>query len=593
MKKTIYVMAALAMMAGFVACQKETVKETETPSNNASLLPETITATLADDITKTAYDADGKFSWVSNDAVRLIVVNAGSTTGSPQGYSTYYASNITVDGKTATFKNGDNQLVGFTPGTYESTGIAIYPSRLARPSAGGTESHGYGKPFVTIPEQGKDNVSGLASEIILTGVAKSDNSNFQFTTAMAVLKITVKNIPAEATALKLSTTNKANYPIDGDFVLEKNADGIVVFTPAQHQDYYGSPTGNGYLRVDLSEEGIIDSRDFYFNVPIADYPAGTLKLTLEDENGDPTLLSKTIGKELKLQRNDCLSLPSLIANTITIDRNATTPILKFVNESGTMVRVHISQSVLTPSNYNSGDWKEGNKFSDPSGSYNLYNLTNKNSQKFLTSTDNYYLNYITLQSSNTSIPESLTASNVVNYGSIPFYYIEKSTNRIQLSDCVVTASSQEGSEGPLADMYDGNTGTYWHSRWSSNANGYHNYSPEYGVYIDIELPTGKTLTKFQFIYSIRSTNNNGRPREVVYAYSNDGTNWTRISGATATSDMDAAAGAWVSLPYKEIPAAAHYLRFGITKAGDGPNWLTGGGSSTALGELQLYGEYSR
>ena len=590
MKKTVYVIAALSLVACVVACQKKAFNEEITGENGAIVnVPETITATLSKEITRTSYDSDGKFSWVSNDAVRLIVVQAGSTTGSPQGYSTYYASNITDDGKTATFKNGDNQLVGFTTGTYESTGIAIYPYRMSRPAGTGTESHGYGKPFITIPAAGSDVISGLPSEIILTGVAKSDNSNFQFTTAMAVLKITVKGIPAEATALKLSTTDKANYPIDGDFVLEKNADGIVVFTPAQHQDYYGSPTGNGYLRVDLSEEGSIASRDFYFNVPITDYPAGTLKLTLEDENGDPTLLSKTINKELKLNRNDCLALPSLIANTITVDRNATTPLLKYVNETGTILRVHISQSVLTPSNYNSGDWKDGNRFSNASGSYNLYNLTS-NSGYYLNDTGNYYLNYITLQSSNTSIPESLTASNVVNYGSIPFYFINKSTNRIQLSGCVVSASSQEGSEGPLANMYDGNTGTYWHSRWSSNTEGYHNYSTEYGVYIDIELPTGKTLTKFQFIYSIRSNNNNGRPREVVYAYSNDGTNWTRISGATATSDMNAAAGSWVSLPYKEIPEAAHYLRFGITKAGDGPNSLTGGGNSTALGELELYGE---
>lgn len=588
MKRLLIAFLSLSALVPFVSCEKETLQNPIDNSETVSSMdiPNSIMATIADDDSKTSYDADGKFTWVTGDAIRLIVVTAGNlATGSPQGYSTYYASDLTDGNKTATFKSGGNSILSFATGEYESTGIAVYPSRIARPSAGGTESHGYGKPFITIPEQGKDDVSGLASEIVLTGVEMDDNSNFKFSTAMAVLKITVKNIPSEATCLKLSTNDKASYPIDGDFILEKNGEGLVVFTPAQHQDYAGSPTGNGYLRVDLSGEGTIASRDFYFNVPIACYPAGTLSLTIEDELGLPTILSKTINKTLNLSRNDCLALPALIANTITVDRNAVTPYLKYANETGEYLRAHISTSEMTPSNYNQDEWKEGNKFTDASGSFNLYNLTDKSGDYYLQTTGSYYLNYIVVN--NQTIPASLSDANVVRYGSIPFYFIEKSTNRIDLTSCTVTASSTETSEGALSNLWDGNTGNYWHSVWSA---GTHVYSPEYGVYIDIALPGGTSLTKYQILYNIRYNNNNGRPREIVYAYSNDGETYTRIPGAYATSDMDAAAGTWVHMPYVDAGTSFKYLRIGITKAGDGPSWLTGGGGSTAIGELELYGE---
>lgn len=586
MKKHCIAILALSLSVVFVSCEKEVNLNSADNNSSATLIgvPDCIHATIADEETRTSYDADGKFTWNTNDGVRLIVVAAGNmSTGSPQGYSTYYATDLTDGNKTATFKNGENSLMGFTTGTYESTGIAVYPTRIARPSAGGVETHGYGKPFITIPEQGKDDVRGLASEIIMTGVEMDDHSNFKFSTAMAVLKITVKNIPSEATCLKLSTNNKASYPIDGDFVLEKNGDGLVVFTPAQHQIYAGDPTGNGYLRVDLSGEAAIASRDFYFNVPIANYPAGTLSLTIEDELGNPTILSKTINKALNLSRNDCLVLPALIANTVTVDRNAVTPYLKFANETGEYLRVHITTTELTSSNYNSADWKEGNKFTTQSGSFDLTNLSDKNGNKYLNITGSYYLNYMVLNGG--SVPATLSESNVIRYGSIPFYYLDKGTNKIDLASCTVTPSSTEASEGAVEYLWDGSTNNYWHSKWSS---GTHVYSPEYGVYIDIALAA--PLTKFQVLYNIRYNNNNGRPREIVYAYSNDGSVYNRIPGAYATSDMDGAAGAWVNMPYVDAGTSFNYLRIGITKAGDGPSWLTGGGGSTAIGELELYGE---
>ncbi len=588
MKKIVVLAFAMLSSAALViSCQKEQSLESDNEKKVSveSNIPETITAHISEDVTKTSYDADGKFSWVNNDAIRLVVVQKGSTTGSPQGFSTYYATNLSNSNRTAEFENSGNNIIDFTSGDWESTGIAIYPIRMARPHSGSSEGHGYGKPFVTIPEQGNPFVSGLASEIILTGVEMNDHSNFKFSTAMAVLKITVKNIPAEAQFLVLYTNDKTNYPIDGDFVLEKNSEGLVVFTPEQHQDYNNSPTGYGYLAVDLSKEGVIESRDFYFNVPVANYPAGTFSISIQDNTQE--LFGKTINKELKLNRNDCLTLPTLVAGNIRVDKNAVSPRLTYANDKNTIIRVHISQTQLTATTYDNSVWKEGNKFSNPSGTYDLYYLTGTGGDNdyYLTTTGTYYLNYLVLNSSDTSIPATLTSGNVKSYGSIPFYYLDKGSSRINLAECTVTASSTEEYEGALEYLWDG-TGNFWHSVWYQ---GTHNYSADYGVYIDVALPSGKELSKFQFLYQIRSDNNNGRPREVVYGYSNDGTTWTKVGNAVATSAMDADAGTWVHLPYVELTEPVKYLRFGITKSGDGAS-LTDGSGSTALSELELYGE---
>lgn len=419
MKRLVYIIAAA--LAVF-SCTKEQVQETsgnntsDTTPSTISLtdIPETLTAVISDGLSKTSYDAEGNFSWLSSDRVRLLVCE-DLTSYSRQGIYSYQVKSLSDDGKTAVFTSTSTagDLTAFTDGTWKNTGIAMYPeSVLERFNT--PESHSYGTPWFTLARGGV--VSGAASDIILTGMAQEDNSNFKFSTAMAVLKVTVKNIPANTAKLKLVTADKSNYPVDGDFALAKGTDGIVTttFIPTYVSDF------NGYQAVDLSSEGEIASRDFYFNIPANTYPAGTLSIRLEDANGGKILL-RSINKDLTLSRNDCLSIPELAYSyTVELSNSASTPVINWSVYSRS-IRYCVDQNEnIDLSNFNSGYrfQRADSETGAYSGSYALLTFANQKPA----ASGKWYIHYI-LQSDADGIPSSLDAANVVAYGTIPFYFL--------------------------------------------------------------------------------------------------------------------------------------------------------------------------
>ena len=321
MKRFAYVVLALAAAAAF-SCQKENdiIEEKNNNTDNTEALldngiPREITATITDEKTRTAYDAEGKFTWLSTDQVRLLVTE-DLDTYSRQGIYTYRIKERTNDNKTAVFTSTGSagDLTAFVDGDWKSTGIAVYPTsvldRFNTP-----EAHSYGKPWFTLA---RGNVSGSISDIILMGVNSGAISNYKFSTAMAVLKVTLRNIPASAAAIKLCTSDKTGYPVDGDFSLTKNGDQVDL---AFLTDWVAS--FNGYQKIDISEEGEIAERILYFNIPAASYPANTLSLRIEDSAGGK-ILERKIAAPLNIARNECLEVPALsysydiafVANTL-------------------------------------------------------------------------------------------------------------------------------------------------------------------------------------------------------------------------------------------------------------------------------------
>lgn len=424
MKSINYILLTCAVATLAFACTKETIENTpdeiipvEEVTATSDAIPQTITGLISNEAVKTSYDADGKFSWLNSDQVRLIVCEDLSTY-SRQGIYTYKIKDggLSSDGKTAVFTSNSTagDLTAFVDGTWKSTGIAIYPTsvldRFNTP-----ESHSYGTPWFTLARYGV--VSGLASDIMLAGQALSDNSNFKFSTAMAVLKVTVKNIPANTATIKLCTSDKSNYPVDGDFALSKGTDGIVVmsFLPNYVDDF------KGYQAVDLSSEGEISSRDFYFNIPANTYPAGTLSIRLEDANGGKIMV-RTVNKALSLERNDCLAIPALTySHEIAFQAGclASNPMITWAIDSH-RVRFCVSQN----STINLTEFDSGYTFANDNTSGNYtgsYALSSFSKQKPSVS-GQYYMHYL-LQSDRGGLPTSLTASNVIAYGTIPFYYL--------------------------------------------------------------------------------------------------------------------------------------------------------------------------
>lgn len=454
MKKTLYI--ALAFTAVLVSCQKELNDNNDIDNNvneqiegpevaSSDAIPHEITAVITDESLKTAYAADGDFTWLDSDQVRLLVCQ-DKTTYSKQGIYTYRIKTLSTDKKTAVFTSTSSagDLTAFVDGTWKSTGYAMYPTtvldRFNTP-----EAHDYGAPWFTLA---RGNVTGAQSDIILVGMQNGDNSNFNFKTAMAVLKITVKNVPAKAAALKLCTSDKSNYPVDGDFALsDTDNDGVaeLTFLPAWVSDF------KGYQKVDLSGQGEIASADYYFNIPAASYPANTLSILIEDADGGQ-IFKRTFNKELVLARNDSYeSYPLSYSYSITLTGAANNPSVNWKIDCK-RVRFCVSQNAtIDISEFNSGytfanDLATGSY----SGTYSLSSFTNQRPS----ATGQYYMHYI-LQSDRGGLPASLDASNVLSYGTVPFYYLGSDASSFTKQYTFTTIDSGDGQN-------------FWHPGTGSN-----------------------------------------------------------------------------------------------------------------------------
>ena len=429
MKKFTCIILAIAA-AMTVSCQKEIgqiqIEEPEKPSENQITdgIPSEITAYIANDegVTKTAYSPQGEFSWVNSDQVRLITTKDLSTF-TTLDYATYSVSSLENGGKMAHFTGVGNSsdLPNFpTDGEWKSTGIAIYPTGLTRQSS----NSDYGFPYIKLPQ----SVKGTMDEIVLTGVAKEGLSTFKFSTATSVLKLTVKDIPANAKQIRLYTNNKDSYPIDGDFMLKKGDDGIVTIHNTDYKKYSGGAyhSANDYIYVSLSGES---SKTIYLNLPVAEYPAGTLSLKICDEN-EGLIMKRDINQVLKIERNECLEVPELkVVNKAYVGGGASTPRFRWEIDSK-QVRIAVNKS----SSFDASVFGDTYFFTNNSekrfaytatGFPEGYALTAISPSPFSEGSGLYYLHYVIL--SNTTKPTDLTqATNVVESGTVPFYYLSSS-----------------------------------------------------------------------------------------------------------------------------------------------------------------------
>lgn len=426
MKKITNIILSIVVTMS-LSCQKEMgqiqIEEPERPFVNQIIdgIPSEITAYIANDesVTKTAYSPQGEFTWVNSDAVRLITTT-DLDNYSTLDYSTYSISSLENGGKMAHFTGGGNNsdLPGYpTDGDWKSTGIAIYPTGLAQSNL----NSDYGSPFVKLQQ----SVQGTLDEIILTGVAQEGLSTFKFSTATSVLKLTINDIPANAKQIRLYTSNKDSYPINGDFMLRKGDDNIVTIHSTDYKKYYNDSyhSANDYIYVSLSGES---SKTIYLNLPVGEYPAGTLSVMLCDVNGGQ-IMKRTINQNLSLNRNECLEIPSLsftysVAFTSDNGGSVTNPRI-----SWTIYCKRIRFCVSKNPDISIGEFNNGYTFAfggeneTKSGSYSdSYNLSGFAANRPSTS-GKYYMHFI-LQSDRGNLPTSLDAPNVVKYGTIPFYY---------------------------------------------------------------------------------------------------------------------------------------------------------------------------
>jgi len=116
-------------------------------------------------------------------------------------------------------------------------------------------------------------------------------------------------------------------------------------------------------------------------------------------------------------------------------------------------------------------------------------------------------------------------------------------NKINVTPSMATCFLQEPSEGPLANLFDNNLSTYFHSAYSVASVGPH--------YVTVTFPEETTLGQVKFFNRQgRGTNTDGRPTSISLSTSADGTNWsTAWTSGTLPTPPDVEVSSTFDKPY--------------------------------------------
>ena len=200
MKNAFIYMAVLAIAA--TACSKE-FDGNSTSAKEVQMITEVITAQNGDgsDPTRAAVDADAKFYWTSGDRIAVHVSDG-----------TYYITDALVSGgaNSATFS------VTYPDGQ-ERDAFAVFPASIVAADAAN-----YGqsdtKLDVTLPgSYAITDVSGEKTPCPMIA-ANTTGDDWTFKQLCGMLRLTVSNIPAEATYLEIDFNDKK---VQGNFSISK------------------------------------------------------------------------------------------------------------------------------------------------------------------------------------------------------------------------------------------------------------------------------------------------------------------------------------------------------------------------------------
>ena len=606
------------------------INENENTVNRHRVNPEfmTLNASLDEGLTKTDYDGAGKFTWVNSDRVALIVQKKGDA-----DYQNFYSMStsdlqITNEGKDAEFTNliEYDEADPINPSEdpeYVSTGFAVYPNYIVPTH---TDS-GYGGPYVKIPHSSRGTIpanAGELSSIILTGT--NAGSYFSFKTAASILKINIKKIPAETTKLLLCTTNKQYYPVDGDFMLRTNVpgyDGIAVISLDTYDStWYGDNLG--YQAVAVTTGGVeVASKDFYFNVPVGEYPEGVLSIKLLNSS-DECLFVASINAPLSFERNEVLSIPSITVPSsewISVGTgyyydgtvwNSNNPVEVAIERSRSDInsfRIPNPYIIAGSSKINgyansavvTGDYDEYMFFTTAGSSVSFSTLKTGFTWTASATTRSIKFAHPSVYSADAS-HNVVRAENGIpcNIRFAGYYYgYEGSTdytgwnwNRSS-SDNVFLGfpiRATKKYEIPLTESMlsalstqtgDGDRLTFWHSQYSPVVD----KDATYGIYVDITLASA--INEFSLDITGRHNNNNGSPASIkLYVWSESESDWKCVSGISRINLDISYQGRTVSTPTVSSVEAFDKIRIAIlSDRYNGDSF-----SSTHIAQLKLYGK---
>lgn len=147
-------------------------------------------------------------------------------------------------------------------------------------------------------------------------------------------------------------------------------------------------------------------------------------------------------------------------------------------------------------------------------------------------------------------------------GKAPASYAERSRTRVTLTASQLSTDNQEPSEGPIRNLIDGNTSTFFHTRWSS---------PQKPLPQYIQINFNEEHENFAIKYTTRDTGNaDGFPTSADLLVSDDGTNWTTV---TTLSGLPASRKTDYNSTFFRPGKKFKYLRFLVTSTSGNRNYF--------------------
>jgi hypothetical protein len=145
---------------------------------------------------------------------------------------------------------------------------------------------------------------------------------------------------------------------------------------------------------------------------------------------------------------------------------------------------------------------------------------------------------------------------------------------IKLIPEMLSTNAQESTEGPIANLVDGNPGSYFHSTWSGGGGGI-TEAHYFQVILDKPINGGCA-----FWYQNRN-NSNGKPQDVSIMISADGENWRELT--RLTSGLPTGGGSTYESDSFTVDEPFKYFRFVVNRTSDGnaPTFFS-------LAEFKLY-----
>ncbi len=138
--------------------------------------------------------------------------------------------------------------------------------------------------------------------------------------------------------------------------------------------------------------------------------------------------------------------------------------------------------------------------------------------------------------------------------------------QIALKTADLSTNAQEPSEGPIANLLDGDTGTFFHTAWSVS------FTAPYWLQANLN----KTIDNCKIYFHRRTQNNNNRPIDFDLMGSTDGNDWFLIRNFANPADnlpVDAAVNDYTS-PVIQSSKPFNRIRINVNKTNNNTVFFT-------------------